>query len=70
MDSSKLGAFTGEDERFDFRRTVSRLYEMPWKRWWESMINLPMKELPWNGELGRSGGLWNEGLDILLRPFA
>jgi len=47
VDSSKLTAFTGEDERFAFRRAVSRLYEMPSKRWWESQTHIPMKELKW-----------------------
>jgi peroxisome-assembly ATPase len=47
VDSTKLTAFTGEDERFAFRRAVSRLFEMPSKRWWETQTHIPMKSLPW-----------------------
>jgi predicted ATPase len=50
VDSSKLTAFTGEDERFAFQRAVSRLYEMPSKKWWETQIHSPVKELAWTGE--------------------
>ena len=49
VDSSKLTAFTGEDERFAFRRAVSRLYEMPSKRWWENQVHAPIKDLAWAG---------------------
>ena len=58
VDASKLSAFTGEDERFAFRRAVSRLYEMPSRRWWESVQHAPMKELPWaqGGGRGNAGG--------------
>lgn len=52
VDSSKLTAFTGEDERFAFRRAVSRLYEMPSQRWWETQTHMPLKELAWS----RTGG--------------
>jgi peroxisome-assembly ATPase len=48
VDSSRLTAFTGEDERFAYRRAVSRLFEMTSKRWWESQTHLPLKELAWS----------------------
>jgi len=59
VDSSKLTAFTGEDERFAYRRAVSRLFEMPSKRWWDTQTHLPLKELAWTGkrrqdEVGRA----------------
>ena len=47
VDSSKLTAFTGEDERFAYRRAVSRLFEMPSKRWWETQTHSPLKDLAW-----------------------
>ena len=48
VDSNKLTAFTGEDERFAFRSAVSRLYEMPSKRWWNTAVHTPMKDLAWS----------------------
>ncbi|KAK3710079.1 hypothetical protein LTR37_010510 [Vermiconidia calcicola] len=33
-DFSKAGAFTGEDERFAYKRAQSRLWEMCGSRWW------------------------------------
>lgn len=47
VDLSKLTAFTGEDERFAFRRAVSGLYEMPSQRWWETQTHMPLNELSW-----------------------
>jgi peroxisome-assembly ATPase len=47
VDSSKLTAFTGEDERFAFRRAVSRLFEMPSKKWWETQIHAPIMKMSW-----------------------
>ena len=52
VDSSKLTAFTGEDERFAYRRAVSRLFEMPSKRWWETQTHLPLKNVAWTGNAG------------------
>ena len=49
VDSSKLTTFTGEDERFAFRRAVSRLYEMPSQRWWETQKHMPLNDLSWSG---------------------
>ena len=56
VDSSKLTAFTGEDERFAFRRAVSRLYEMPSKRWWETQTHMPLKDLAWTKTTEESAG--------------
>jgi peroxisome-assembly ATPase len=65
VDSSKLSAFTGEDERFAFRRAVSRLYEMPSRRWWESVRHAPMKDLPW----AKRDGAEDEGGEKEVRGF-
>jgi protein AFG1 len=71
VDGSKLSAFTGEDERFAFRRAVSRLYEMPSRRWWESVRHVPMKDLPWarNGAVDESGEKEVWGLKHGASPF-
>jgi predicted ATPase len=34
VDFSKTGAFTGEDEKFAYKRAQSRLWEMCGRRWW------------------------------------
>jgi len=47
VDGNKLTAFTGEDERFAYKRAVSRLYEMPSKRWWDTVQHSPLAKLPW-----------------------
>jgi len=47
VDGSNLTAFTGEDERFAYKRAVSRLYEMPSKRWWDTVQHSPLAKLPW-----------------------
>ena len=52
VDSSKLTAFTREDERFAYRRAVSRLFEMPSKRWWDNEVHSPLKDLAW-ANMGR-----------------
>ena len=36
-DFAKIGTFTGEDERFAYKRARSRLWEMCGRRWWERM---------------------------------
>jgi peroxisome-assembly ATPase len=77
VDSTRLSAFTGEDERFAFRRAVSRLFEMPSKRWWEGQTRLPMKELSWSKSNKQGGGdtvaaksvMDSEGMDREGRGF-
>ena len=34
LEIGHLSAFTGEDEKFAFKRAVSRLYELPTEAWW------------------------------------
>lgn len=71
VDSSKLSAFTGEDDRFAFRRAVSRLYEMRSRRWWESVRHAPVKDLPWarNGPEDESGDKEERGFRHGASPF-
>lgn len=58
-DFSHTGAFTGEDERFAYKRAQSRLWEMCSARWWamrqaksaeEWWRPLPKEARPWEGE--------------------
>lgn len=58
-DFSHAGAFTGEDERFAYKRAQSRLWEMCSARWWVSRDAkstegwwrpVPKEARPWEGE--------------------
>lgn len=58
-DFSHAGAFTGEDERFAYKRAQSRLWEMCSARWWASKDAksaeewwrpVPKEARPWEGE--------------------
>lgn len=46
-DYTKTSAFTGEDEKFAYKRAVSRLQEMTSLSWWETSEWQPMKERLW-----------------------
>ena len=51
-DFSKAGAYTGEDERFAYKRASSRLWEMCGKKWWER------EGEGWWKPLGRESRMW------------
>ena len=54
-DFGRTGIFTGEDERFAYKRARSRLWEMCGKRWWER------KEEGWWRPVGKAMRRWEGG---------
>ncbi len=54
-DFARTGTFTGEDERFAYKRARSRLWEMCGKRWWAR------NEEGWWRPLGRDVRRWEGG---------
>lgn len=63
LDFSHTGAFTGEDERFAYKRAQSRLWEMCSARWWatrqaetaaEWWRPVPKEARPWEKETERA----------------
>jgi predicted ATPase len=73
-DFGKTSSFTGEDERFAYKRAQSRLWEMCSQRWWERKEEgwhrpLPVEARRWEREVvgrGESGsvGKGEEGSDV------
>lgn len=57
IDFSRTDAFTGEDERFAFKRAQSRLWEMCGEKWWA------------RGEDGEGAGSWWRPLDTESRGW-
>lgn len=55
-DFSKTNAFTGEDERFAYKRAQSRLWEMCSERWWAR------SESDWHRPLPQSVRRWEQSL--------
>ncbi len=51
VDFARTGAFTGEDEKFAYKRARSRLWEMCGSRWWA-------REGDWWRPLGRDARRW------------
>lgn len=58
-DFARTGTFTGEDERFAYKRARSRLWEMCGKRWWAR------EEEGWWRPLGKDVRRWEGGRDDL-----
>ncbi|CAF9913183.1 hypothetical protein IMSHALPRED_000937 [Imshaugia aleurites] len=56
-DFARTGAFTGEDERFAYKRARSRLWEMCGKRWWAR------DEEGWWRPLGKDVRRWEGACD-------
>ena len=54
-DFGKTSAFTGEDERFAYKRAQSRLWEMCGSRWWAR------SEEGWHRPLTQGGAQVGEG---------
>ncbi|GAO50867.1 hypothetical protein SAICODRAFT_6940 [Saitoella complicata NRRL Y-17804] len=50
VDYGQLNKFTGEDEKFAFKRAVSRLHEMKSERWWENCEWMPVSHRTWEVE--------------------
>ena len=55
-DFARTGAFTGEDEKFAYKRARSRLWEMCGLRWWE-------RDGDWWKPLSREARLWEGAVD-------
>ena len=60
-DFARTGTFTGEDERFAYKRARSRLWEMCGKRWWAR------DEEGWWRPLGKDARRWEGAMDDLAR---
>ncbi|RYC64725.1 hypothetical protein CHU98_g1499 [Xylaria longipes] len=65
VDFSNTGAFTGEDERFAYKRAASRLWELSGERWharqgdwWQP---LPVEARHWEGGLAATPRPWPHG---------
>lgn len=56
-DFARTGAFTGEDERFAYKRARSRLWEMCGRRWWAR------EEEGWWRPLGKEVRRWERAVD-------
>ena len=64
VDFSKTGAFTGEDEKFAYKRAQSRLWEMCGRRWWARREEgwhrpLPVEVRRWERAVGEGVGVTN-----------
>lgn len=57
-DFSKTGAFTGEDERFAYKRAQSRLWEMCGARWWAR------EEEGWHRPLPQEVRRWEQSTQV------
>ena len=57
VDFSKTGAFTGEDEKFAYKRARSRLWEMCGRRWWAR------REQGWHRPLPVEVRRWERAVD-------
>lgn len=56
-DFSKIGAYTGEDERFAYKRAQSRLWEMCGSRWWAR------QEEGWWRPLSKDARRWEDSVN-------
>ena len=56
-DFTNVGIFTGEDERFAYKRARSRLWEMCGRRWWNERKGGPEE---WWRPIGRDGRFWEK----------
>lgn len=61
-DFGKTSAFTGEDERFAYKRAQSRLWEMCGAKWWAR------KEEGWHRPLSREVRRWERSADERVSP--
>lgn len=72
-DFAKIGSFTGEDEKFAYKRARSRLWEMCGRRWWERSEEgwwrpVSREVRRWEGDNGRpvrsgSSGVVNQDVN-------
>lgn len=72
-DFAKIGTFTGEDEKFAYKRARSRLWEMCGRRWWERNEESWWRPVSrdvrrWEGDGGQglqsgSGGVMKQEVD-------
>ncbi|KAL9089926.1 MAG: hypothetical protein Q9159_002283 [Coniocarpon cinnabarinum] len=71
-DFSRPGAFTGEDEKFAFKRAQSRLWELCSGRWWDrehdhTQDGDPIYKPSWWQPLSSEIRIWEQPRDLLAR---